>query len=131
MNADRTQSADANVPARLFAGIAAFFAVIATVYWFNSYEEAGTVMLALSTGLATFCAVYLRRHRTRARDVAGAGHDDLDHYLPSESLWPFGIGLSAFLLTNGLILGIGFAVPGAVVLAGSLAGFARQSRHRT
>jgi hypothetical protein len=130
MSHERPSRDDANVPWLLFAGIAAFFALIAAVYWFKSYEEAGTVMLALSACLATFCAVYLRRQRTRAPELVAAGHDEPGHYLPAASLWPFGIGLSAFLLTNGLVLGVGFAVPGAVVMAASIAGFARQSRHR-
>jgi len=128
---NRRSQPDANVPTLLFAGIAVFFALIATVYWFVSYEEAGTVMLSLSACLATFCAVYLWRQRTRAPEVVEAGHEGSEHYLPAASLWPFGIGLSAFLLTNGLVLGVGFAVPGAVVMAASLAGFARQSRHRS
>jgi len=128
---ERSERADADVPWRLFAGIAMFFAAIATAYWFKSYEQAGTVMLALSACLAAFCAVYLWRQTTRAPDVVAAGHEDAGHYLPSASLWPFGIGFSAFLLTNGLILGAGFAVPGAVLMAASLAGFARQSRHRS
>ena len=51
-------------------------------------------------------------------------------YLPDASPWPFGIGLGVTLLLNGLLIGTWFLVPGVMVLALSIAGFARQSRHR-
>jgi hypothetical protein len=49
---DAESRRDAAVPWRIFVGIAVFMALIAVVYWFVSYEDAGTVMLALASGLA-------------------------------------------------------------------------------
>jgi hypothetical protein len=45
-------------------------------------------------------------------------------------VWPFGIGLGALLAANGFILGVGFAIPGLVVLGVSVAGLVSQSRRR-
>jgi hypothetical protein len=51
-------------------------------------------------------------------------------YLPHASLWPFGIGVGAFLAFNGLILGFAYAVPGAIVVGVSVAGVVTQTRRR-
>ena len=40
------------------------------------------------------------------------------------------IGIGAFLALNGLIIGLGYAVPGAIVVGVSIAGFVAQSRRR-
>ena len=128
----RPPKRDLLVQWRIFGGIAVFMAAIGTLYWFVSYEEAGTSMLALSSGLALLVGVFLWRHDRAAPSTAAAheAHAD-DEYLPAASIWPFGIGVSAFLTFNGLILGLGYAVPGAILMAMSLAGFIAQSRARS
>jgi len=45
---------DLTVQWRTFAGIGLFIAVIAAIYWFSSYDYAGSVMLALASALAIF-----------------------------------------------------------------------------
>jgi len=111
---------------RIFLGISAFMAVIAIVYWFASYEPAGTIMLALSSSLAAVCGVYLQ---VQSEHEPAESVED-DHYLPHSSVWPFGIALGAALAVNGLIVGLGYAIPGLVVIAASLTGFISQSRRR-
>jgi predicted MFS family arabinose efflux permease len=107
-------------------GIAVFMVVIGVVYWFASYEPAGTTMLGLSAALAAVCAVYLRKD-----DAGNAGeHRDDAHYLPASSVWPFGIGVGAVLAGNGLIVGLSYAIPGLVVLAVAVFGMVTQSRRR-
>ena len=32
-----------------YLGVTAFFVVVGTIYWFTSYEDAGTTMLAASS----------------------------------------------------------------------------------
>ena len=110
---------------RLWLGMA--LGVIAVVYWFASYEPAGTTMLGLAAALAALCGVYLRVQSEPGEPAAG---HDTDHYLPDASVWPFGIGLGALLAANGFILGIGFAIPGVVILGVSVAGLVSQSRRR-
>jgi hypothetical protein len=111
---------------KMFIGIAVFMSVIGVVYWFVSYEPAGTTMLGLSAALAALCGAYLRV-QYEGRDRAPAPDD---HYLPHASPWPFGVGLGAMLAVNGLIVGLGFAIPGVIVLGISIGGLLSESRRR-
>lgn len=132
------EAGDITLQWRFFAGIGAFFAAAAVLYWLTSYENAGSTMLALAAGLAFFAGAYLfvqDRKLARAGDDSSAteasgSHDQPGHFAPHASIWPFGIGVGAYLVTNGLILGIWFLLPGLVVLAASAAGYSLQSRRR-
>jgi hypothetical protein len=119
---------DERVQARIFLGIAVFMAVIGVVYWFASYEPAGTTMLGLSSALAAVCGVYLRRQRERPDGPPD--HRAEEHYLPHSSVWPFGIGVGVLLAVNGLIVGVGYVIPGLVVLTIAVVGLISQSRRR-
>ncbi len=119
---------DLKVQWRIFLGLAAFIAVIGAIYWFVSYEDAGTTLLALAAGLALMCGGYLFLQDRRQNPSTLPEHEP--PYLPHESVWPFGIGLGVFLAFNGLILGPAWALPGAVIVATSLGGFVAQSRRR-
>lgn len=123
------ETPDATVPGRVFGAIGAFVAVMAAVYWLTSYEEAGTAMLVLAAGLASWAGTYLWL-RGRAAPPADGG-EEAEPYLPHESVWPFAIGLGAFLLANGLIIGGWFSMPGVAILVAGLGGFIRQTRHRS
>src|SRR3954469_3653392 len=76
---------DVKTPSRMFLGIAVFMAVIGTVYWFASYEPAGTTMLGLAAALSALCAIYLRVQS----EAETADRIEHDHYLPHTSVWPF------------------------------------------
>ena len=119
---------------RIFFGIAVFVALLGLLYWFVSYEDAGTTLLALASALAFVFGGYLFvQDRKAAPAAASSGHDEHylpDHYLPESSVWPFGIGVGVFLTFNGLILGPAWTLPGAVLVATSVGGFVLQSRHR-
>ncbi|CAN5132845.1 hypothetical protein BH18ACT4_BH18ACT4_00660 [soil metagenome] len=126
---------DINVQFRFFLGLGAFSAVVAAVYWFTSYEDAGTTMLALAAGLALLSGAYLWVQGRTLATPAGEGadapdHEDDDHYSPHASIWPFAVGLAAYFVTNGLILGIWFLVPGIVLMATAVLGYSMQSRRR-
>jgi len=112
---------------KMFGGIAVFMAVIGVVYWFASYEPAGTTMLLLAAALAGVCGLYLRVEHGRTEPAGG--HDE-EQYLPHSSLWPFGIGVGALLAANGAIVGFAFAIPGIVLLMLAVAGLVSQSRRR-
>ncbi|MEY2449517.1 MAG: hypothetical protein QOH79_2993 [Acidimicrobiaceae bacterium] len=119
---------DQRVQARIFLGIAAFMAVIGTVYWFASYEPAGTTMLGLSSALAALCGIYLWVQSEHGDTVpVGSGEE---HYLPHSSVWPFGMGVGALLAVNGMVVGFGYAIPGVVVLMIAIVGLISQSRRR-
>ena len=120
---------DQAVAWRIFAGIGVFMLVTATIYWFTSYEDAGSVLLVLSGGLALWCGTYLwlQQHRP-APAPTDAGPETL--YLPHASVWPLVIAVGAASIANGLVLGIWVIVPGAAALALGIGGFVRQSRRR-
>ena len=122
---------DARVPWRVFGFVAVFMAAMAVLYWFTSYEEAGTALLALASGLAGWTAVYLWLHeRGAGQPEPAAEPTEPGEWLPPASVWPFGIGLGLTLCLNGLLIGVWFLIPGVMVLAISIGGFARESRHR-
>ena len=130
---------------QVFLGIGVHVALMAIVYWFVSYEAAGTTMLALASALTLFAGTYLliQDRRSRRAGVSGhAGLGSLGHlaagpvsevgpYLPDASIWPLVIGVGAALALNGFILGWPYAVPGAVMVALGVSGFVFQGRHRT
>jgi hypothetical protein len=123
-------SHDLDVQWRTFGGIGVFVAVLAVIYWFASYDYAGTVMLALASCLSFFSAAYLWRQERAGARATTVPHDEAAQYLPHASVWPFGIGIGAFLALNGLILGFAYAVPGAIVIGVSVAGVVAQTRRR-
>lgn len=136
---------DVRVQARMFVGIAVFFGLTAALYWFTSYEDAGTAMLVVSAGLGGLAGGYLWVQDRKASGSSGGGTGvgtagdtedgtvvttPAEPYLPHASVWPLGIGAAAFLLCNGLILGIWFLVPGVLLGAVSVVGYCAQSRRR-
>jgi hypothetical protein len=128
------RTSDLTVQWRTFGAIGVFVALLATVYWFASYDYAGTVMLGLASALALLDSAYLfwqqRSGHGHGADAAAAP-DEETQYLPHASVWPFGIGIGAFLAFNGLVLGFAYMVPGAIVIGASIAGLILQSRRRT
>jgi len=127
---------DLRVQWQLFTVVAGFIALITIVYWFVSYEDAGTTMLGLASGLALLFGgwLYLQDRRSTHPSVKHADADaDADAhaaYLPAASVWPLAVGIGTALTTNGLILGWPYAAPGAALLALALVGFVGQSRRR-
>jgi hypothetical protein len=126
-------NADHAVPWRVFAGVGVFIAALAVVYWFVSYEDAGTTMLVLASCLALFCGVWFylqdRKRPVETASEAATG-DAVVPYLPSASAWPLVVGIGAALTLNGLIVGWAYAVPGAALLGLAMLGFVGQSRRR-
>lgn len=118
------------VQVRIFAAIGVAVTAMAAIYALTAYEDAGTTMLVLAAGLSFTCGAYLYM-QVRASDSAPPKAPTDDLYLPHESIWPFWLGVGAFLISNGLLLGTWFLVPGVLVLAFGVAGFVRQSRARS
>jgi hypothetical protein len=130
---------DLGIQWRLFLGISAFVALSAAVYWFASYEQAGTTLLALASALSLLSGGYLFLQDRRGVDThqeRGPGRQDApaqaeaELYLPHSSVWPLVVGVGAVLAVNGMILSLAYAAPGVVLVAAGLAGMAMQSRRR-
>ncbi|MCU1453909.1 MAG: cytochrome oxidase subunit [Acidimicrobiales bacterium] len=121
---------DQSVAWRMFVSIGAFVAVMAAIYWFTTYERAGSVMLTVSAILSLWAGTYLWLHGRRPTSAEAASGDAAVTWLPHASAWPLGIGLAFALILNGLLIGVWFLVPGVTLLAISVMGFAMESRRR-
>jgi hypothetical protein len=117
----------------LFLGL--FFGIVGVVYWFWSYEQAGTAMLVGTCTLGLLPGSYYwywhkrMGNRVEDRDDAtiaeGAGNIDS---FPSTSIWPFVLGMGAFLTVNSLVFGIWLIFPGISLILTALVGVTAESR---
>jgi hypothetical protein len=110
----------------ILGGVAAFLVVAATVYWFWSYEDAGTVLLTLAAAFAATTAVYLRRSSGRLPPASEPS--EIVGWFPTASIWPLGTGGGAVLVGMGLVFGVWLTLVGAVLLVASVLGYAFADR---
>jgi hypothetical protein len=121
-----------DVQARLFFFVGAFLVVISAIYWFITYEDAGSVMLLLAGALGLTVTGYLAwkrpPHATSVDEAEPAG--DEEPWFPAASGWPFALAIGMVLAANGLLLGLWLLLPAGAFLAYAIAGFILQSRVR-
>ncbi|MDQ6839996.1 MAG: cytochrome c oxidase subunit 4 [Actinomycetota bacterium] len=117
---------------KLIIGSAVFLGIVYAVYWFTSYEDAGSVMLLFGgcayLMLGSFLLLQWRRRKNilRPEDDNQAEHEDSAGelgFFPSASIWPAGIGLGAIFIGLALIWGNWYLVIGLPLLLGSIIGF--------
>jgi hypothetical protein len=119
---------------------AVFVAGIAAIYWFTSYEHAGTTMLAVGAAAYSMMCGYLylqarkldAGHQGRPEDredasPPAAGETEIG-YFPSASVWPPAMGLGAVLIALGLVFGVWFFVIAAIFLVGAIIGYAVEAQ---
>ena len=135
---------------RFFLRTALYTGLIASIYWFVSYEWAGTVMLAFLFGSAIFFVVVVSALVRSARPSVAAergparllhalvGFEDdpkvepqapleiEDDVFPTRSIWPLVFAIAAALLGMGLIYGPWLWIPGAGLLITSGLAWATQ-----
>jgi hypothetical protein len=119
--------------ARLFTGVAVFFAVTAAGYGRRSAEPAGTAVLALACVMAALVAFFLhvqyRKRGRRAQDrrdaevVDTAGPVD---FFPPHSPWPITTALGAVILALGVVYGLWLVLLGLGVLGHGVFGMVFQ-----
>lgn len=119
----------------IFVGISTFFLVIATIYWFLSYEYAGSVLLLTTVGLGVIPGSWLiwvsRRHPPRLEDrddaeiAEGAGRIGS---FPESSIWPLGFAGGLCLGALGLVFGWWMALPAILLIPISMAGAILEGR---
>jgi hypothetical protein len=131
----------------LFLG--AFFGVVGIVYWFTAYEDGGTMMLAGTAALGFLPGLYYffwhrRFHGTRwffwgkvnapgdrPSDREDATMDEgagvIDSF-PSSSIWPFVLGMGAFLTVLALVFGFWLIFVGIPLILTALTGVTAESR---
>jgi hypothetical protein len=114
----------------LFAGAAAFYALLAAVYWFVTKELVGTTALALSAGLAFLIGFYAlltsRRVGVRPEDDPNANIEDADPdygFFSPHSWWPLAVGFSTMLVVLGLVFAVWLLILGVGALMAALIGF--------
>ncbi len=113
----------------LFAGGAAFYGVVASVYWFMTGEVVGATALALTGGLAFLIGFYVlftsRRVGIRPEDDPHADVEDAEPdygFFSPHSWWPIVVAASAMVVCLGLIFAFWLALLGVGLLMLSLVG---------
>jgi hypothetical protein len=117
----------------LFLGV--FFGIVGIVYWFWSYEDAGTAMLVGTCTLGFLPGSYYfywhRRMGARVEDREDAsieeGAGEINAF-PGTSIWPFVLGMGAFLTVVSLVFGIWLIFPGISLILTALVGVTAESR---
>jgi hypothetical protein len=117
----------------LFLGV--FFGIVGIVYWFWSYEDAGTAMLVGTCTLGFLPGSYYyywhRRMGARVEDREDAsieeGAGEINSF-PGTSIWPFIMGMGAFLTVISLVFGIWLIFPGISLILTALVGVTAESR---
>lgn len=133
-------AADQPQEVRFFLFLSVFGIVVGVIYWFVSYESAGTVLLVgfgAATGVMAWRLAADPRARLvgqRAREVdvsaipagegTGAGTGEIDRpfldetgRLPDATIAPFAVGLGVATAATGLIFGLAPVIVGVLPLA--------------
>jgi len=115
---------------KLFAFLAAFYGVLAVIYWALGGEALGITAIALSAALAATIGFYFFTNDKRMgllpsdnddgeiADLAG----ELGFFSP-HSWWPLSLALSACAMGLGLVVGWWLTVIALVALVVSIIGF--------
>jgi hypothetical protein len=123
------------IEALLLLGLGAVFAVVGLVYWFWSYEDGGTLMLA-GTALLGFLpgSYYYFWHRRMGKrhedsqDASIADGAGPINAFPGSSIWPFVLGMGAFFTVLSLVFGIWLMFIGVPLILTALVGVTAESR---
>ena len=123
------------VQALVFVGTGAFLALIGAIYWFSSYEPAGTVLLVLGLGLGVIPGAYLLWRTVSAPALAedradadpGDGAGPLGTF-PASSVWPVVLAGGVALTGVGLVFGVWAALPGLIFVVVAFVGATLESR---
>lgn len=114
----------------LMAGGAAFYGVLAVIYWFVTAELVGSIALALTGMMAFLFGYYVvfvaRRHGERPEDNAHADIEDADAdygFFSPHSWWPIAVAFATAIVVIGLAFAAWIVVLGVGLLVGTLIGF--------
>ena len=119
----------------LWAYVAAFGFVVGVVYWFSSYEVAGTVLLLCMGLCGAVIGGYLFLKARRATpaeddpkgDYADAGDEPIGHF-STGSLWPILMGVGVATGIEGFIYGRWLLIVGALLFGWATVGLMQESR---
>jgi hypothetical protein len=121
---------------KVVLGASVFLGIVALIYWFLSYEDAGTVMLIFSFAAYGMLGCFLlmlwgrRKGIPRPEDDPDGSYEaasgEVD-FFPSASIWPAGIGLGAIFCAIALIWGNWYWFIGFPLIFGGIAGLMVES----
>jgi hypothetical protein len=121
--------------AKVFAASGAFILASATIYWFVSYERAGTILL-VGTGLAALAMAAYAWLETRGSPPPLEDRGDADPgegagepiaSFTMDSPWPLVFGVGLAVLAGGLVFGPPLMIVGAIVIVVAAIGMMRES----
>jgi hypothetical protein len=116
----------------VFAGL--FGLVTGTVYWFVTYEPAGTVLLLLMGTAPLIIGGYFLRHAhgRPAEDDPDAEHQAMAGAtvgrFSAGSIWPLVMGIACTLGVEGFIYGMWLVMFGLILFAVAAVGLMMESR---
>lgn len=120
--------------ARVLLAAAAFIFVVDAVYWFVTYEPAGTFLLGVMVLGLLFAAGYIAtasrsavlsadRPDLRPEDAAG----ERVGVFSAASPWPLVLAGGLLVTLVGLVYGVWLLVPGIVITIAALLGLMREN----
>jgi cytochrome c oxidase subunit IV len=122
---------------KVFVGSGIFAAVVAVVYWYVAFEDAGTTLLAFMSLMLLTVAGYLivlgalRRRKPLPEDrpdaSPGDGADVVGSF-PLSSAWPVVMAGGLVVFGAGLVYGVLLLPLGGLIFAGAVIGLMRESR---
>lgn len=123
------------IEALFLIGVGIFFGIIGTIYWFTSYEDAGFLMLLGTTLLGFLPGSYYLwwsfHMKPRLEDNPNATIDEgagtIDSF-PGSSIWPFILGMGAFMAVLTFVFGLWLAPIAAALFLTALIGVTVESR---
>ncbi len=111
---------------RIYLGVGSFFLLILIVYFLWSKESTGSVLLLASAGLGILPGLYMgwwsRRMRPRLEDVEVVEPLDISGVVgtfPENTIFPFTLGIGAWLTGLAFVFGVWFAVIGMGFVLGA------------
>lgn len=119
---------------KITLGAATFLIAVFFIYWFTSYEDAGSTMLVFGSAAYTLIFLFIllqwlrRRRLPRAEDRDDGSPTDADasgeiSFFPAASIWPVGMGIGAVFLAVGLVYGTWYWAIGGIIFVGAIIGF--------
>ena len=120
---------------RLFAGGAVIVGATAALYWLITYEDAGTVMLALGGAALALVGGWLALAASRLGGPRPEDRPDAEPaegaeevgYFPSSSIWPFVGACGVVVLAVGLVFGVWLTLFGGILVGIATLGYALEA----
>ncbi len=120
---------------RIYMGIGLFVAVVMVFYFFTAKEYGGATMLFGTAGLGIMPALYMgwwkKRMDPRPEDNENATMESARGAVgafPSHTIWPFVLGMGAFLSALSLVFGGWMIVMGGALMIFAVTSVTLESR---